>query len=153
MVNAKPVTIIGGGLAGCEAAWQLLKRGRTVCLYEMKPEVFSPAHKSPLFAELVCSNSFRSNSTENAVGLLKEEMRLMGSLIMESANITSEPAGKALAVDRTLFSQYIEEKLASCEGLTTTRKELSDIPENSIVIIATGPLTSDKAAKSISRIT
>ncbi len=149
----KPVSIIGGGLAGCEAAWQLSKRGRAVCLYEMKPEVFSPAHKSPLFAELVCSNSFRSNSTENAVGLLKEEMRLMGSLIMESANITSVPAGKALAVDRTLFSQYIEEKLASCEGLTTIRKELSDIPENSIVIIATGPLTSDKAAKSISRIT
>lgn len=151
--NPKPVTIIGGGLAGCEASWQLLKRGRTVCLYEMKPEVFSPAHKSSLLAELVCSNSFRSNSIENASGLLKEEMRLMGSLTMESADITSVPAGRALAVNRILFSRYIEDKLMSCKGLTIIRKEITEIPQDSIVIIATGPLTSDAAAKSISGIT
>jgi len=151
--NSKPVTIIGGGLAGCEAAWQLLKRGRQASLYEMKPRVFSPAHKSPLLAELVCSNSFRSNSIENAVGLLKEEMRLMGSLIMESADITSVPAGRALAVDRILFSQYIEDKFISCNGLTIIRKEITEIPQDQIVIIATGPLTSDAAAKSISGIT
>jgi len=151
--NPKPVTIIGGGLAGCEASWQLLKRGRTVCLYEMKPEVFSPAHKSSLLAELVCSNSFRSNSIENASGLLKEEMRLMGSLTMESADITSVPAGRALAVNRILFSRYIEDKLMSCKGLTIIRKEITEIPQGPIVIIATGPLTSDAAAKNISGIT
>jgi methylenetetrahydrofolate--tRNA-(uracil-5-)-methyltransferase len=150
--NTKPVTIIGGGLAGCEAAWQLLKRGRQVSLYEMKPGVFSPAHKSPLLAELVCSNSFRSNNIENAVGLLKEEMRLTGSLIMEAAEITSVPAGRALAVDRTLFSQYIEDKLISSNGLTIIRQEVTEIPQDSVVIIATGPLTSDAMAKDISGI-
>ncbi|MDI6776890.1 MAG: FAD-dependent oxidoreductase [Syntrophales bacterium] len=95
MNRKKPIIVIGGGLAGCEAAWQLLKRGKTeVVLYEMKPEKFSPAHKSPHLAELVCSNSFRSNSLENAVGLLKEEMRTMASLIVEAADATAVPAGR-----------------------------------------------------------
>jgi len=149
---SKPVIIIGGGLAGCEAAWQISKRGIDVLLYEMKPSVFSAAHNSPLLAELVCSNSLRSNAIENAVGLLKEEMRLVGSLIMEAADATSVPAGKALAVDRTLFSNYIENKLAST-GTRVIREEVASIPENSIVIIATGPLTSESLAKSISYIT
>ncbi|MFH1436340.1 MAG: FAD-dependent oxidoreductase, partial [Pseudomonadota bacterium] len=96
--------IIGGGLAGCEATWQLLQRGRRVVLYEMKPLSFSPAHKSPHLAELVCSNSLRSNSLDNAVGLLKEEMRRLGSLIMAAADANAVPAGSALAVDRVEFS-------------------------------------------------
>jgi len=150
--NSKPVIIIGGGLAGCEAAWQISRRGADVLLYEMKPALFSPAHKSPLLAELVCSNSFRSNAIENAVGLLKEEMRMMGSLIMEAADATAVPAGKALAVDRTLFSNYIEERLAST-GTRIIREEVASIPKDSIVIIATGPLTSESLAKSISSVT
>ena len=150
--SSKPVIIIGGGLAGCEAAWQISRRGVDVLLYEMKPALFSPAHKSPLLAELVCSNSFRSNAVENAVGLLKEEMRMMGSLIMEAADATAVPAGKALAVDRTLFSNYIEEKLAST-GTRIIREEVASIPKDSIVIIATGPLTSESLAKSISSVT
>ncbi|MBE9547371.1 MAG: methylenetetrahydrofolate--tRNA-(uracil(54)-C(5))-methyltransferase (FADH(2)-oxidizing) TrmFO, partial [Proteobacteria bacterium] len=153
MKDERPITIIGGGLAGCEAAWQLLKRGIDVLLYEMKPESFSPAHKSPLLAELVCSNSLRSNITRNAVGLLKEEMRQTDSLIIEAADATAVPAGKALAVDRTLFSQYIEQKLNGCKGLKIIREEVTEIPGDSIVIIASGPLTSDSLAKSISEIT
>ncbi|MBW2599597.1 MAG: FAD-dependent oxidoreductase, partial [Deltaproteobacteria bacterium] len=149
---SKPVIITGGGLAGCEAAWQLSKRGINTLLYEMKPTLFSPAHKSPLLAELVCSNSFRSNAIENAVGLLKEEMRMMGSLVMEAADATAVPAGRALAVDRTLFSNYIEDRLAST-GLRIIRKEITGIPEDSIVIIATGPLTSESLSKSISSVT
>ncbi|MCD6486808.1 MAG: methylenetetrahydrofolate--tRNA-(uracil(54)-C(5))-methyltransferase (FADH(2)-oxidizing) TrmFO [Syntrophobacterales bacterium] len=150
--GSKPVIIIGGGLAGCEAAWQISKRGIDTTLYEMKPALFSPAHKSPLLAELVCSNSFRSNAIENAVGLLKEEMRTVGSLIMEAADATAVPAGKALAVDRTLFSNYIEDRLAST-GIRIIREEITAIPEDSIVIIATGPLTSESLSKSISSVT
>lgn len=154
MNRKKPIVIIGGGLAGCEAAWQLLQRGETdVVLYEMKPEKFSPAHKSPHLAELVCSNSLRSNSLENAVGLLKEEMRMMASLVIEAADATAVPAGKALAVNRHEFSVYIEEKLVSRKGLTIIRKEISNIPEDSIVIIATGPLTSESLAQKISLLT
>jgi len=152
-LDSKPVIVIGGGLAGCEAAWQLLKRDIDALLYEMKPAVFSPAHKSPLLAELVCSNSFRSNVTQNAAGLLKEEMRGVGSLIIEAADATSIPAGKALAVDRTLFSQYIEDKLRQCKGLKIIREEITEIPEDSVVIIASGPLTSDSLARRISKIT
>jgi len=150
--SSKPVIIIGGGLAGCEAAWQISKRGIDAFLYEMKPALFSPAHKSPLLAELVCSNSFRSNAIENAVGLLKEEMRMAGSLIMEAADATAVPAGKALAVDRTLFSNYIEDRLAST-GTRIIREEVTEIPEDSTVIIATGPLTSESLAKQISSVT
>ena len=145
--------IIGGGLAGCEAAWQLSTRGHRVILYEMKPLSFSPAHTSPHLAELVCSNSLRSNMQENAVGLLKEEMRIMNSLIMEAADRTSVPAGKALAVDRSRFSLHIEERLLSQESLTVIRKELHEIPDENPVIIATGPLTSDALAESIKVLT
>ncbi|MGZ6275347.1 MAG: FAD-dependent oxidoreductase, partial [Syntrophales bacterium] len=100
MIPHKPIIVIGGGLAGCEAAWQLLQRRYRVVIYEMKPQLFSPAHKSPHLAELVCSNSLRSNMQRNAAGLLKEEMRMMNSLILEAADGTAVPAGKALAVDR-----------------------------------------------------
>ncbi len=125
-----PITVIGGGLAGCEAAWQLLRRGHRVRLCEMKPERFSPAHKSPLLAELVCSNSLRSNTLDNAVGLLKEEMRRMDSLIMAAADATAVPAGKALAVDRNAFSRFIEERLAAQPGLELIRGEVTEIPAN-----------------------
>jgi methylenetetrahydrofolate--tRNA-(uracil-5-)-methyltransferase len=151
--NTNHAIVIGGGLAGCEAAWQLLKRGLQVTLYEMKPSSFSPAHKSPRLAELVCSNSLRSNEVKSAVGLLKEELRLMDSLIIDAADHTSVPAGKALAVDRELFSLYVEERLANFEGLRIIRKEISDIPIESVVIIASGPLTSDSLAQNIAAIT
>jgi len=153
MTKDKPIIVIGGGLAGCEAAWQLLRRGHRVILYEMKPALFSPAHKSPYLAELVCSNSLRSNTPENAVGLLKEEMRLMNSLIIEAADTTAVPAGKALAVDRTRFSLHIEEKLLSQGGLTIIREEVQEIPDDHMVIIATGPLTSDALAGRIAALT
>lgn len=148
-----PVIIIGGGLAGCEAAWQLLKRGKRVTLYEMKPASYSAAHTSPLLGELVCSNSLRSNARESAVGLLKEEMRCLDSLIIDAADHTSVPAGKALAVDRSLFSRYIESKLAEFPNLEIIRNEVTEIPDNCIVIIATGPLTADALAKKISCLT
>ena len=149
----KEITVIGGGLAGCEAAWQLLKRGHKVILYEMKPHNFSPAHKSPHLAELVCSNSLRANSIENAVGLLKEEMRRLGSLIMEAADKTAVPAGKALAVDREKFSRYVEEKLQQERGFTLVREEIRELPYKGLVIVATGPLTSPALAEAISRLT
>jgi len=149
MTADKPIIVIGGGLAGCEAAWQLLQRGCRVVMYEMKPEVFSPAHKSPRLAELVCSNSLRSNMQRNAAGLLKEEMRIMNSLILEAADGTAVPAGKALSVDRVRFSIYVEEKLFSQERLAIIRKELQEIPDDHVVIVATGPLTSSALAKSI----
>ncbi len=145
----QPVIVIGGGLAGCEAAWQLLARGIPVTLHEMKPVRFSAAHSSPHLAELVCSNSLRSNDPTSAVGLLKSELRLLGSLIMEAADATAVPAGKALAVDRVLFSEYIEAKLAAAKGFELIRQEVSAIPENRIVILASGPLTSDALAEKL----
>jgi methylenetetrahydrofolate--tRNA-(uracil-5-)-methyltransferase len=147
------VVIIGGGLAGCEAAWQLLKRGISVTLFEMKPASFSPAHKSPLLGELVCSNSLRSNEVENAAGLLKEELRMMDSLIIEAADHNAVPAGKALAVNRELFSVYIEDRLADFDTFNLVRKEISEIPTNVPIIVATGPLTSDSLAENISALT
>jgi methylenetetrahydrofolate--tRNA-(uracil-5-)-methyltransferase len=153
MSRTQSITVIGGGLAGCEAAWQLLRMGQCVVLYEMKPLSFSPAHKSPYLAELVCSNSFRSNVRENAVGLLKEEMRRMGSLTIEAADANAVPAGSALAVDRAKFSRYIEEKLLNRPGLQIIREEITDLPQDRPVIIATGPLTSPALAESISRLT
>ena len=153
MTSKSCIKIIGGGLAGCEAAWQLLKRDNRVIIYEMKPHSFSPAHKSPDLAELVCSNSLRSNSVENAVGLLKEEMRMMDSLIMEAADATAVPAGKALAVNRKDFSRYIEKKLSTQEKLKIIREEIFDVPTNGTTIVATGPLTSDALAQSISSLT
>jgi len=149
----EPITIIGGGLAGCEAAWQLLLRGHTVNLYEMKPEKFSPAHRSPHLAELVCSNSLRSNAIENAAGLLKEEMRGMNSLIMKAADQTSVPAGSALAVDRIAFSRFIEENLKTFPRLAIINEEVTEIPSGGIVVLATGPLTSPSFSRAISRVT
>jgi methylenetetrahydrofolate--tRNA-(uracil-5-)-methyltransferase len=150
--NASTI-IIGGGLAGCEAAWQLSRRGHETVLYDMKPQRFSPAHQSPLLAELVCSNSLRANPIENAVGLLKEEMRRLDSLIMVAADATAVPAGQALAVNRTDFSRYIEDRLACCKELRIIRQELSEIPGGRRVIVATGPLTSDALAGAIARLT
>jgi len=145
-----PVVVIGGGLAGCEAAWQLACRHVPVRLYDMKPKRLSPAHRSPHLAELVCSNSLRSNDPASAVGLLKEEMRRIGSLIMESADKTAVPAGKALAVDRVLFSLYIEERLLHHPLITVLHDECCEVPEDGIVIIATGPLTSASLAHAVS---
>lgn len=153
MTADKPIIVIGGGLAGCEAAWQLLARGHQVVIHEMRPTVFSPAHRSPNLAELVCSNSLRSNIPENAAGLLKEEMRIMNSLIVEAADRTAVPAGKALAVDRKRFSIYVEEKLLSQKGLKITREEVREIPDDKTIIIATGPLTSNALAESIAELT
>ena len=141
--------IIGGGLAGCEAAWQLTSRGIPLTLHEMKPRRFSPAHKSPALAELVCSNSLRSGEISSAAGLLKEEMRLLKSIIMEAADASSVPAGKALAVDRTQFSSRVE-ALLNQQNLQVIRDEVKQIPTGALVLIATGPLTSDALAEKIS---
>jgi len=142
------VTVIGAGLAGSEAAWQLAKRGVDVTLYEMKPQKMSPAHKSPLFAELVCSNSLRSDRLQNAVGLLKEEMRVLDSLVMRAADHARVPAGGALAVDRESFSGYITQTLRSNPHVTVVVEEITHIPDGP-VIVATGPLTSDALAEDI----
>ena len=145
------VTVLGAGLAGSECAWQLAKRGIKVKLVEMKPEKMTPAHSSPYFAELVCSNSLRSDELTNAVGLLKEEMRRLGSLIMESADSNRVAAGGALAVDREGFSRYITEKLKANENIEIEYAEASEIPEGEVVI-ATGPLSSDAIAEKIARL-
>ena len=144
------VTVIGAGLAGCEAAWQLVKRGVAVTLIEQKPAAYSPAHHSPLFAELVCSNSLRSDRMQNAVGLLKEEMRRMDSLVLAAADKARVPAGGALAVDRDSFSGYITETLKNHPLVTVKEREVTEIPD-SPAIIATGPLTSDALAEAIAR--
>ena len=142
------VKVIGAGLAGSEAAWQLAKRGMEVELYEMKPEKMSPAHHSADFAELVCSNSLRGDRLENAVGLLKEELRRCGSLIMECAEATRVEAGGCLAVDRGGFSAMVTEKIRSNPNITVIPGEVTEVPEGP-VIIATGPLTSDDFSKAI----
>ena len=147
----KEVTVLGAGLAGSECAWQLAKRGIKVRLYEMKPEKMTPAHKSPYFAELVCSNSLRSDELSNAVGLLKAEMRKMGSLIMESADANRVAAGGALAVDRESFARYITEKLSACDNIEIISKEAADFPEGELVV-ATGPLTSDTLAEKLTEL-
>ncbi|MCB2181037.1 MAG: methylenetetrahydrofolate--tRNA-(uracil(54)-C(5))-methyltransferase (FADH(2)-oxidizing) TrmFO [Desulfobulbaceae bacterium] len=151
------ITIIGGGLAGCEAAWQAASRGISVTLFDMKPHSFSPAHSTPDLAELVCSNSFRSDDCSSAVGLLKEEMRTLHSLIMSAAAETKVPAGKALAVDRHRFARFITEKMESHPAITVSRREITEIPAASVdhplTILATGPLTSDPMAKSLQHIT
>ncbi len=140
------INIIGGGLAGSEAAYQLAKRGFKVNLFEMRPEVKTDVHETKLFAELVCSNSFRSNDLNNAVGILKEEMRILDSLIMKSADKHQVPAGSALAVDRVAFSEEITETLENMENITIIRKEVTEIPEG-YTILATGPLTSSKLSE------
>ena len=147
----KEVTVLGAGLAGSECAWQLAKRGIKVRLFEMKPEKMTPAHKSPYFAELVCSNSLRSDELSNAVGLLKAEMRKMGSLIMESADANRVAAGGALAVDRESFARYITEKLSACDNIEIISKEAADFPDGELVV-ATGPLTSDALAEKLTEL-
>ena len=142
------VKVIGAGLAGCEAAWQLAQRGIAVELYEMKPHKMTPAHHSTDFAELVCSNSLRGDRLENAVGLLKEELRRVGSLILQCAEATRVEAGGALAVDREGFAALVTEKIRSHSNITVIDQEVTEVPEGP-VIIATGPLTSDALSKAI----
>ena len=141
-------TVIGAGLAGCEAAWQLARRGVPTTLIEMKPDKYTPAHHHAGFAELVCSNSLRSDQLTNAVGLLKEEMRQLGSLVMRAADATRVPAGGALAVDREAFSQYITDAVSGHPLITVEHAEVTQLPARN-AIIATGPLTSDALAAQI----
>ncbi len=151
MLKDSSAVIIGGGLAGCEAAWQLLRRGHRVEMYEMKPQKFSPAHKMEALAELVCSNSLKSNSLDNATGLLKEELRLLNSLIIAAADKTAVAAGSALAVDRAQFAREVEDQLKQQKDFTLNRVEVTQIPNDRLTIIATGPLTSDAMANEIAR--
>lgn len=144
----KTVKVIGAGLAGSEAAWQLAERGISVQLYEMRPKVMSPAHKTGGFAELVCSNSLRSNALTNAVGVLKEELRRMNSLIMKMADLHAVPAGSALAVDREAFSQAVTEAVKNHPLIEVIEEEVTEIPEGP-VLVASGPLTSDALSASI----
>ena len=143
------INILGAGLAGCEAAWQAAQRGVKVKLFEMKPHKMTPAHHSEGFAELVCSNSLRSDCVSNAVGLLKEEMRRFDSLIMQAADATRVPAGSALAVDRTKFSQYITDRIRNHPNIEVIEEEVSSLEEGIVTVIATGPLTSDAMANFI----
>lgn len=147
----KPV-IIGAGLAGVEAAWQLANRGIEVCLVEMKPVKFSPAHKSENFAELVCSNSLKAMRVGSAAGMLKEEMKRLGSLTVECAYESAVPAGGALAVDRDKFSSLVTEKIKQNKNIEIIHGEVTEIPENDIVIIAAGPLVSENLASEIEKL-
>jgi len=150
------ITVIGAGLAGCEAAYQIAKRGIKVKLYEMKPKKYSPAHSNKDLAEIVCSNSFKSNLLTNACGLLKEELRRLDSLLIKTADITKVPAGQALAVDREEFSKAVTEKIKNNPLIEIINEEVKDVNQmikDGIVIIATGPLTSDELAKRIKEIT
>ena len=155
MTQIPTTTIIGGGLAGCEAAWQLISRGCPVRLCDMKPQRYSPAHHSPDLAELVCSNSLRANDPTSAVGLLKEEMRRCNSLILAQAEANAVPAGRALAVDRLRFASAITATLASHPLVEIVREEVTELPPPSreATIIATGPLTSDPLAEALGRLT
>ena len=146
------VNVIGAGLAGCEAAWQIAQRGIKVRLFEMKPSKKTPAHKSDYFCELICSNSLKAARVESAAGLLKEEMRRIGSLLMEAADKCSVPAGGALAVDRDLFSGYVTEKILSNELIEFIGDEVNEIPSDAVTVIASGPLTSDGLADRIAEI-
>ncbi len=146
------IKVLGAGLAGCEAAWQAAKRGVSVKLYEMKPDKKSPAHSYNGYAELVCSNSLRGSDVTQGVGLLKEEMRRLGSLIMEAADATAVPAGGCLAVDRYAFSDYITKKINEHPLITVVDGEVCEIPEDGICVVATGPLTSDALAGKISEL-
>ena len=139
MTNIKTINVIGAGLAGCEAAYQAAQRGVKVKLYEMKPHKFTPAHHSPNFAELVCSNSLRSDELSNAIGVLKAELRNIDSLIMEAADNTKVPAGSALAVDREKFSAYITDKIKNHPNIELIEEEIEKINSDEITIIATGP--------------
>lgn len=150
------ITVIGGGLAGCEAAYQIARKGIKVKLYEMKPIKYSPAHSNENLAEIVCSNSFKSNLLTNACGLLKEELRRLGSLLIKIADETQVPAGQALAVDRELFAKKVTAEIMSNPYIEVIHEEVTDIKgmlNDGIVIVATGPLTSDSLAKEIQKIT
>ena len=144
----EPVTVLGAGLAGCEAAWQLAKRGIPVTLYEMKPQKFSPAHKSQGLAELICSNSLKASRIDSAAGLLKEEMRRLGSLLVPCAEQCAVPAGGALAVDRDQFSRLVTQAIENEPRITLRREEVTELPAGP-VIVATGPLTSEPLAEKI----
>lgn len=147
------VRVIGAGLAGCEAAWQLAKRGIAVELYEMKPKKYSPAHKNENFCELVCSNSLKAERIENACGLLKAEMRLFDSVMMRAADASKVPAGGAFAVDRDIFSETATKLIRENPNITVINEEFTKIDTNIPTVIATGPLTSEALAKEISRLT
>src|SRR5579883_2569828 len=151
-MNDQVVNVIGAGLAGSEAAFQLARRGVRVRLYEMRPQKMTEAHQTGLFAELVCSNSLRNASLETAVGVLKEEMRRLGSLIMEAALATQVPAGAALAVDRELFAKYVTERLSNHPLIEIVREEVTKLPSG-ITILASGPLTSASLAAELTRLT
>jgi methylenetetrahydrofolate--tRNA-(uracil-5-)-methyltransferase len=146
-------TIVGGGLAGSEAAWQAAQRGANVRLYEMRPQIHTPAHKSDSLAELVCSNSLGSNDPLNASGILKAEMRHLGSLVIRTAEGTTVPAGSALAVEREEFSRRITKEIENHPNIQVVREEVADLPSDRLVLIATGPLTSDKLSESLRYLT
>ncbi len=143
------ITIIGAGLAGCEAAWQAAQSGCRVTLYEMKPRRFSPAHTSPCLAELVCSNSLKAEGLANASGVLKEELRMLDSLLVRQADASRVPAGAALAVDREQFSSSITKAIEQHPRITLVRDEITALPLEGSVIVATGPLTSDAFAENL----
>ncbi len=147
------VRVIGAGLAGCEAAWQLANNGVSVLLTEMKPNKLSPAHKTPHFAELVCSNSLKAARVDSAAGLLKEEMRRFGSLCLWAADRSSVEAGGALAVDRDIFSKLITERITTHPNITIQNEVVEEVPTDCVTIIATGPLTDDKLCEDIAKIT
>ena len=151
--NRQMVTVIGGGLAGTEAAYQIAKRGIPVKLYEMKPTKFSPAHHSTDLAEIVCSNSFKSNLHTNACGLLKEELRHLDSLLIKIADETAVPAGQALAVDREKFSGKVTKAIEDMPNIEIIHEEIEEIPKEGIIVIATGPLTSETLSKKIAKLT
>ena len=146
------VSIIGGGLAGCEAAWQLAKRGVNVTLYEMRPQKSTPAHRTSLLGELVCSNSLGGDKPVTPAGILKQELRAMGSFILDCAEKSRVPAGNALAVDREKFAALIDKKISEHPNINVIRKEVTTLPEQNC-ILATGPLTSPVLATQISKLT
>ena len=152
-MDSRAVTVVGGGLAGSEAAWQIARRGIPVTLHEMRPRRLTPAHKSGDLAELVCSNSFRSDELENAAGLLKAEMRRLGSVILAVADSVRVDAGSALAVGRDAFARRVTETLASAPCIRVVREEVEDLPTGGVRVVATGPLTSDALARSIAKFT
>ena len=149
--SGSPVHVVGGGLAGSDAAWQLAERGHDVVLHEMRGVRGTPAHKTERLAELVCSNTFKSTETSNAHGLLKAEMRLLGSMVLEAADAARVPGGSALTVDRDVFSQGVHDRVTSHPRVSVAREEVIALPSPGI--IATGPLTSDALSREIQRIT
>ncbi len=149
----RPIIVIGAGLSGCEATWQIAKRGGRVVLYEMKPTKYSPAHRSPYFSELVCSNSFKSESIDNASGILKEELDRLDSLILKIGRLTRVPAGNSLAVDREFFAKEVTRFIEGLENVEIIRQEVKKIPVDNITVIATGPLTSESLSNEIQKLT